>query len=109
MAECNACGLSRTLKYFIDLNRTLRHEVKFHLGHNSSLAEWCGTEMKTGMDSLDGPVTTFHLELRKMAKQTGSGQSKHRKWPVSGKVGSVEELETIPAGTKPETSNYRSP
>ena len=42
------------------------------------------------------------------SRHTG-GQSNHHKWLASRKIWSVEELETLPAGTKPSTSHYRSP
>ena len=37
------------------------------------------------------------------------GQSHYRKWLASQKIWSVEELETLPACTKPRTSHRRSP
>ena len=36
-------------------------------------------------------------------------QSNPHKWLDSRKIRSVEELETLPAGTKPRTSHHRSP
>ena len=38
-----------------------------------------------------------------------SGQSNPHKWLASQKIWSVEELETLAAGTKPRTSHNRSP
>ena len=32
-----------------------------------------------------------------------------KKWPASRTIRSVEELETLPTGTKPKTLNHRSP
>ena len=37
------------------------------------------------------------------------GQSNLYKWLPSRKIWSVEELETLPSGTKPRTSHHRSP
>ena len=42
------------------------------------------------------------------SRYTG-GQSNPHKWLASRKIWSVEELETLPAGTKPRTSHHRSP
>ena len=44
------------------------------------------------------------------AEQTDlAGKSNPHKWLVSRKIGSVEELETLAAGTKPRTLHHRSP
>ena len=42
------------------------------------------------------------------ADKTGR-QSNHHKWFASRKIRSVEELETLPAGTKPRASHHRPP
>jgi len=39
---------------------------------------------------------------------TSGLQSNHHTWFVTRKVRNVEELETLPAGTKPRTSHYQS-
>ena len=44
-----------------------------------------------------------------MTEQIDWGQSSRHKWLASRKILSVEELETLPAGSKPRTSHCRSP
>ena len=51
---------------------------------------------------------TCRSEGKRPSRQTG-GQSNPHKRLASRKILSVEELETLPAGTKPRTSHYRSP
>ena len=51
---------------------------------------------------------TCRSKGRRPSRQTG-GKRNHHKWLASQNIGSVEVLETLPAGTKPRTSHHRSP
>ena len=76
---------------------------------------------KSGMASPDWHVPMFHTHLRKHLwlycpghgrvkewprRQTG-GQGNPHKWLASLKIGSVEELKTLPSGLMSKTSPYR--
>ena len=51
---------------------------------------------------------TCRSERKRPSRQTG-GQSNPHEWLASRKMRSVEELEKLPAVTKPRTSHHRSP
>ena len=51
---------------------------------------------------------TCRSQWKWQRRQTG-GQSNHHRRLASQKIRSVEELETLPAGTKPRISHHRSP
>ena len=54
-------------------------------------------------------VITYTVKTYEYRKFVEGRQSNHHRWLASQKISSVEELETLPAGTKPRTSHHRSP
>ena len=59
------------------------------------------------------PLKTYRLEytesVREITADRLAKKSNHREWLESRKILSVEELETLPADTKPRASHHRSP
>ena len=53
--------------------------------------------------------STSRLHLCTVTQHIEQQVGNHHMWLASRKIWSVEELETLPAGTKPRTSHHRSP
>ena len=78
-------------------------KVKCWMEAQSGMCQWSisTSENSCGCTALDMP------ERREMTSQTGR-QNNHCKWLASRKIWSVEELETLYAGTESRTLHHRS-
>ena len=62
-----------------------------------------------GRDGRGGIETMVTTTVKGNNRTDRLADEANSQWPGSQKTGSVEELEILPAGTKPRTLNHRSP